>query len=180
MASLNLFDALEHAPVIEVHTTVYRHVSSGRDCRSGEGARAHGGRWNPPGSFPALYTALTPYVACRELARLASRQKVTVEDLLPRTLCVLELRLTRVVDLTTEGNLSLVGLSLDDITGDDPSRCRELGDVAHRMGFEGLLVPSATGAGYNFIVFPLNLASDSLIDERPAITWATLSDLPVG
>lgn len=132
MDSAGLFDALERVPVVSVDSTVYRHISRGRDCRSGEGARAHGGRWNPPGSFPTLYTALTDESAYRELVRLADRQNVTVEDLLPRTLCVLRVRLGRVLDLSTEERLSSLELSMRDVTGDDIGVCRQIGDAAHR------------------------------------------------
>jgi hypothetical protein len=46
------------------------------------------------------------------------------------------------------------------------------------MGFEGLLVPSATGGGINLVVYPLNLGLDSSIEERPPMIWANKADLP--
>lgn len=91
---------------------------------------------------------------------------------------MLHLRLGRILDLSTEQNLSLLGLSAQDVTGDDVAVCQRIGEAAHRLGFEGMLVPSATGAGSNLIVFPLNLALDSTIDEQSTETWASLDDLP--
>ena len=178
MASADLYEALDRAAALELATTVYRHISPDRDCRSGEGARAFGGRWNPPRSYPAIYTALTPYVAYQEMARRATLQKVAIKDLLPRTLCVLAVRLSRVLDLSTESALTIVALDLRDVSGPDASKCQEVGDAAHRLGFEGILVPSATGAGDNLVIHPLTLSPRSTIDEEDTISWATLTDLP--
>jgi RES domain-containing protein len=125
-----------------------------------------------------LYTALSEHGACKELERLANRQHISLEDLLPRTLCILRVRLGSVLDLASEANLSLVGLSLPDVTGEEMTACQQVGEAAHRLGFEGLLVPSATSAGRNLVVFPLNVAPNSHIDEESTVVWATLRDLP--
>src|SRR5437870_6910515 len=49
---------------------VYRatspHYASSRDLVSGEGARLHGGRWNAPGTFAAVYASLDPQTAMAE------------------------------------------------------------------------------------------------------------------
>ena len=72
----------------------------------------------------------------------------------------------------------MVALNKRDVSGADASKCQEVGDAAHRLGFEGILVPSATGAGDNLVVHPLNLSPHSTIEEDGVISWATLTNLP--
>ncbi|MFZ1471188.1 MAG: RES domain-containing protein [Paracoccaceae bacterium] len=57
----------EVGPTTRFHGTVYRALNPVwmRQPLSGEGARRHGGRFNPKGT-PALYTALTPEGAIAE------------------------------------------------------------------------------------------------------------------
>lgn len=43
------------APRTTLTITAYRNQSPRHDPRRGEGARIHGGRFNPPGSFPTPY-----------------------------------------------------------------------------------------------------------------------------
>jgi uncharacterized protein (TIGR00369 family) len=62
----------------------FRHLGPRYDPLSGEGARLHGGRFNPPGSFPVLYICQSSPCAVAELKRLGERQAIGVEGLLPR------------------------------------------------------------------------------------------------
>jgi RES domain-containing protein len=64
----------------------YRHLAPGYSAYSGEGARAAGGRWNPPNSFPVLYLALDEDTVTAEVIRHAARTGRRPEDLLPRLL----------------------------------------------------------------------------------------------
>ena len=166
-----------------VHATdfsgrVYRHLTPGRDCSSGEGARAAGGRWNPPQSYPTLYTSLTQHGAYSELALRAKIQKVPVEALLPRVLCVLKVELIRVLDITSPDALTKVGLSTESIGDPNRASCQAVGEAAYRLGFEGILAPSAASDGINLAIYPLNLASPlSSIAQAGAISWATIKDL---
>src|SRR5437870_12658953 len=95
--------------------TVFRNIALHRGCTSGEGARQAGGRWNPPDSFPVLYTGLDESTVVEELYRLAERSGLLVESFLPRTLCVIEVELEAVLDLRTPQNLSSVGLTIEQL-----------------------------------------------------------------
>ncbi|MGH9126465.1 MAG: RES domain-containing protein, partial [Acidimicrobiales bacterium] len=66
--------------------TGWRQQAPAFDPRSGEGAQLHGGRFNPPRSFPVLYLCTTRPCALAELHRLAERQAMAVGNLLPRHL----------------------------------------------------------------------------------------------
>ena len=79
--------------------TAFRHVAAGADPRSGLGAKIHGGRWNPPDSWPTIYLGFSEATVRAEWARAASRQGLTLEDFLPRDLYAFDLELAEVLDL---------------------------------------------------------------------------------
>ena len=58
----------------------YRHQGPGHPPLNAEGARIHGGRWNPKESFPVLYLARTESTAAAEFFRLAETR--------PRSICI--------------------------------------------------------------------------------------------
>lgn len=66
----------------------WRQLSLRYDPLSGEGARLHGGRFNPSGSFPVSYLCQSRPCAVAELERLGARQAIgsSVDGLLPRSL----------------------------------------------------------------------------------------------
>jgi RES domain-containing protein len=94
------------------------HVFSGRSFRvvpprwahaplSGEGARRHGGRFNPPG-MAAFYSALDPHTAYAEYTQgLFDR---------PGLLCSFDVANARVIDLTTLEGPILAGLEKADLS----------------------------------------------------------------
>ena len=87
------------APPARFNVQGWRHLSPRYDPLSGEGARLHGGRFNPPGSFPVLYLCQSRPCAVAELRHLGERQAIGVEGLLPRVLYRYEIALDRVLDL---------------------------------------------------------------------------------
>jgi RES domain-containing protein len=155
---------------------VYRHVGRERDCLSGDGARNRGGRWNPPNSFPTLYTALTELTAAAEFRRLAEGQNLDPIGLLPRKVCRLRVALSRVVDLRSTDHRTVLGLEL--VQADDLVPFQQTGRAVHQLGLEGLLAPSATGVGEVLIIYQLNLDGESRVEEGGSLTWRKLNDLP--
>jgi iron complex transport system ATP-binding protein len=61
-----------------------------------------------------------------------------------------------VLDLTVGPARQAVGLTLDDISGEDPTACQEVGEAAHFLGMQGIRAPSATGTGTVLAVFVRN------------------------
>lgn len=135
------------------------------------GARTVGGRWNPPGSFATLYLAGSVKVAAAELRRLAARNGRTVEDFLPRHLLEYEVELGAVLDLTQRETLDAVGLSEQQVRSDDATACQEVGEAAHHLGREGILAPSATGAGDVLAVFVERLSPNSRLEVISTTLW---------
>jgi RES domain-containing protein len=150
---------------------VFRHIRPGLSPTSGAGARSLGGRWNPPASFPALYTGLAVETVEAELARLALRNNLRLADLLPRVVHTLEVRLSAVVDLRGEASLLAVGLTMDAVLSDDLRACQEVGEAAHKLGREGILAPSATGVGDVLAIFELNLEVLSVVRSVSHVEW---------
>lgn len=115
---------------------------------SGEGARRHGGRFNPKG-MPALYTSLSIMTAIREANQIGTLQ--------PTTLVAYRGDLEPVFDATNLDAAREYGLGLADLGGDDwRVRMRDDGKaptqlLAERLiadGYVGLRVRSfARGAG---------------------------------
>lgn len=82
----------------------------------------------------------------------------------------LHIDVTVVLDATEPATIDL---QLADLTGSDPSVCRQLALAAIREGCQGLLVPSAAMHGTNLVLFPNNLP-----DPLPAAVIGSRS-LPI-
>lgn len=155
----------------------WRQLSPRYDPLSGEGARLHGGRFNPPDSFPVLYLCQSLLCALAELERLGARQAIGIDGLLPRSLYRYEISFTRVLDLTSEEIRAAVGVASDTLTGPDWTTCQELGAAAHALGVQAISSPSATGIDEVLAVFVQHI-SPGRIEPRLVEEWRSLDDLP--
>jgi RES domain-containing protein len=154
----------------------WRHLSPGHDPLGAEGARIHGGRFNPPASFPVLYVCQSRPCAVAELKRLGERQPIGMEGLLPRALYHYQVALDRILDLTDCDLRAQVGVGLDVLTGPDWSACQELGSTAHALGAQGINSPSATGVGDVLAVFVQHIGLGRLEPELVE-EWRSVEDL---
>jgi RES domain-containing protein len=128
-----------------------------RDPLSGEGARRHGGRFNPKG-MPALYTAQSVMTAIREANQIGTLQ--------PTTLVAYEADIGPIFDATDAAELARQGVTQADLAADD-WRLRMLADgtartqmLAERLkgeGFAGMQVRSfakgASAADLNLVLW---------------------------
>lgn len=137
----------------------------------GAGARAVGGRWNPPNSFATLYLGLSLEVVEAEFRRLAERSGRNPEDFLPRHLLRYEIRLDALLDLTDAAARKELGLSDAQLRSTDVRICQEIGEAAHHLGREGVLAPSATDAGEVLAVFVERLLPSSRMDLVSTTEW---------
>ncbi len=156
---------------------IYRAVSpryaSSRDAVSGLGAKKHGGRWNPPGEFAAVYGALDPETAMAEALAVQRYYGLPVHGAFPRVFLAVECRLKRVVDVTDAKveralGVNLAGLvELDWRAANDEgseSLSQALGRAAFAATWEGMILPSArAAAGRIAVVFPDTLGEGSAI-----------------
>jgi RES domain-containing protein len=161
---------------VPLSTVAFRHVAVGRHPLSGAGARLHGGRWNPPGSFSTLYLALEIETTIAELYRLASRQGLIPDDFLPRHMYRYEVSLAAVLDLREQAARAALDLSEPELSSPDATRCRSIGEAANQLGYEGVLAPSATGTGTVLAVFSDRLHADSTVREIDYQVWSAPPD----
>jgi len=130
-----------------------------------DGALLHGGRYNPPDEFGALYLSDSPEACAAEMIRR------------PRTppnyvMGEIKVKAQKICDLTDPILLDRLGLEMDDLCTDDWEFTRILGNLIRDTNFEGALVPSAAGPYKNLVLFLDRFSSQSsleLIDVRPLI-----------
>ena len=128
-----------------------------REPLSGEGARLHGGRFNPKG-IPALYTALSVMTAIREANQIGTLQ--------PTTLVSYEADITPVFDASDADALGAYDLTPADLVAEDwRLQMRALGKTPTQIlaekliadGYAGLRVPSfakgSTGEDLNMVLW---------------------------
>lgn len=118
---------------------VYRALNPvwARDPLSGEGARRHGGRFNPKG-VPALYTALSIMTAIREANQVGTLQ--------PTTLVAYRCDLDPVFDGTDANALQDYRFSLAELAADDwRIRMREDGKAPTQLLAERLITDGHVG-----------------------------------
>jgi RES domain-containing protein len=144
-------------------------------------SRVHPGRFNTA-EVGAVYVSLEPDTAVEELRRRAARDGVSLADMHPRSLFLIELLLHEVVDLTAPGQLGAWGLTAQDLVSNDLQRCREVAGVAARLGAEAIRWPSATGAGQSVAVFIDQLRPGSHADvvRRFDLTHDALKAIDAG
>lgn len=156
--------------------TAYRNQAPGFDARSGEGARRHGGRFNPPHTYPVLYLCVTRRCVVAELIQQATRQGLEVTDLLPRELWAVTIELDTVLDLSDPQVRLQLSVDAADLIRPDRALTREIGEAAHEQRFQAVRSPSATGIDETLAVFPENLGSATVtvhLEKR----WTKLAHL---
>jgi RES domain-containing protein len=141
---------------------VLRHHAPRYGALDGQGARANGGRWNPPGSFPVIYTALDRATVDAEFNRLSRRTGLPASSFLPRRLTTIRVALGKVLDLTDARVRRRVGVTPAALTDDDWTRTQRIGLAAQFLGFEAILAPGADG-GTTLAIFNDGLRSESKV-----------------
>jgi RES domain-containing protein len=148
-------------------------TSFAHEIISGEGARLHGGRWNPAGSFRTVYLSDTPETALEEYLSRARRMKWPDHRSLPMVMAGVQVSVRRILDL----RLPEVASVLDPLLKADRQHWRAIqskreamsqaiGRAARDAGLQGLLAASqqATG-GMNLVVFPDKLGPEDHISS---------------
>lgn len=155
--------------------TIYRSSSPRRanafDLVAGRGSRIHGGRWNPPSLFDAVYASLEPETALAEIRLYSQRAGVPIDQLMPRFFVALRVRLTRLLNISDGRIRRRLRISLDRMllekwwnsqAAGSEALTQAVGRLAWEAGAEGLLVPSAAKpSAFNVVVFPGNLTESS-------------------
>jgi len=137
-------------------------TSFAHEIISGEGARMHGGRWNPIGSFRAVYLSDAPETALREYLARARRMKWPDHKSLPMVMAGVEVKVRRVLDLrvpevlaTVEPLLKAERLHWRSIQSRRETVSQAIGRAVREAGLQGLLaVSQQVKAGLNLVLFP--------------------------
>ena len=132
----------------------------------GEGSFLHGGRWNAPGSFRAVYGSTTDVVAVAESRATADYAGIPYPFRTPRLLVTIELDVPRALDLTSLAAQQAFGFTLAEMCGEDWRKSQEagfesvtqaFGRALFESGLNAALVPSArVPEGVNVVYFPEN------------------------
>ena len=173
----DLLDRLQRAAAAcivfrgEAYRSVEPKYAKTADLLTGLGSKRGGGRWNPPGSFPTVYTSLSPGQALEESLHTFKHFGFSPASVLPRTVVGMKVQMSRVLDLTDQSILRRLEMTRTQMVSDDwrgvndgghEALTQAIGRVAFELGIEGLLVPaSASADGQNLLWFPDNLSGSS-------------------
>lgn len=160
-----LLDALGNLTVTAFSGSAWRVVRKDRDPMQPSSVQ---GRWNP-GTFDVLYASMDRDGACAEVYFHLSRQPVFPSQL-QYSLFEFEVRTRETLRLASVDELVALGVEEDRYTEILYERTQEIGDAAHFMGFDGLIVPSARWNCLNLVLF-----TDAL--EPNDVTAQEVSDL---
>ena len=135
-----------------------------REPLSGEGARLHGGRFNPKG-VPALYTALSVMTAIREANQIGTLQ--------PTTLVSYEADITPVFDATDADALGTYDMTPTDLAAED----WRLQMRAHGKAPTQILAERLIADGYAGLRVP-SFAKGASVEDLNMVLWVWGSTLP--
>lgn len=141
-------------------------------------ARAHGGRWNPPGSFPVLYLNGDVVTARMQIERMLAGSPVTVDDLDDEAYVLVAASLPdgrTCADAATGEGLRALGLPetypRDSAGGEIAHRnCQSIGARVHDQGLDGVWCRSACtadGRGRELAWFPSDGAAARAVWTEP-------------
>lgn len=166
---LRLLDQVDAHPREPFEGTVWRVSREGRDPLQGSRSSS---RWCN-GDFDVLYTSLDRDGALAEIQSLLSLQPVFPSKLSFRVhkLTVSANATLRVADLEA---LERLGVNISQYRERDYRQTQEIADVAHFLGFDGLVVPSARWRCPNFVLFTDRIDPGTLsieLTEPDPVNW---------
>jgi RES domain-containing protein len=150
-----------------------RYATQHNAC-STQGSVIAGGRFNFKNTFGVLYLSLDPHTCLDEKTHAAAQISLdAVAKLLPVTTISIEVKISRVLDLTDSHLRKTLGISKKILTDTDWEHIQEvlqreaitqsIGRFARDANFEAILVPSGVSRGKNLDIFPDRLLSTSFL-----------------
>lgn len=178
-AFVELSRRLEVAPEIfqPWKGTIYRvttlKYAGARTVLFGEGSYRNGGRWNAIGSFRAVYGSTEDGVALAESKVNAQYANLPYPFREPRLIVAVDVQLSRVIDLTADQTLEILGINEKELRREDwrkvqaqgfESLTQALGRAIFEAQGEGLLARSTrVKNGINVAYFPENKSRGSKV-----------------
>jgi RES domain-containing protein len=139
------------------------------DLIAGVGSLLTGGRWTPPGAFPAVYASLDETTALDESRQQNLRQGIPSWMALPLVVTALEVVLEPVLNLIDGRVRRALRVSRERMLGEpwwtiqdqgQEALTQAIGRLARDQAFVALLVPSAVrAAAANMVNFPDRLTT---------------------
>jgi len=140
---------------------VWRYIPAGAHPLDTGSILKANGRWNRPGEYGCLYTALTRQGAEAEYDKFLSNAGIAPEQDRPRDLVTILADLKLVLNQTSKTG-AFVDPTAPFLTADKPEdweKCRKLADVSRLEGYGGILAPSAALKGEkNLVIYIDGLA----------------------
>jgi RES domain-containing protein len=135
------------------------------DVLSGAGARAHGGRFAPVGTW-AVYLSVTDSGASKEVTarklRLGGVGQISI-DKYPRVVYAVAVDLKKALDLSTLGSSQAAeAVRTSCLDKNDLGPSMELARELISNGLEGLLFPSVVGGDGNLVIYRANCGRRAL------------------
>jgi RES domain-containing protein len=180
-----LLDAIDALPTSSFIGSVWRVVREGRDPLQ---CSAVGGRWDDR-SFDVLYTAATGDGAVAEMYFHLSRGQPVVPSQVRYRLFELSVKLATCIRFPTLEKLTALGLQTSAFgqlsymeRHQEYPRTQEIAEVAHFLGRDGLIVPSARSSAENVIIYCDHVTPDCLevIKNHNIIRWDAWRQKPFG
>jgi RES domain-containing protein len=171
-----LIDALEAIEPVVFQGSVWRLVRNGRDPLQ---CSASGGRWDD-GTFDVLYTSASRSGALEEMKFHLMRGQPVMPSKVRYRIFEVELSLGRALKFLDLESLSQVGLNTETFgrlsyeqKNDEYPRTQEIGEVAHFLDFDGLIIPSARSDVKNVVVFcdKVEELRESSVRDRGMVDW---------
>ena len=173
----DLVDAVDALPRTEFGDDVWRVVRDGRDACAGSGT---GGRWDD-GTFDVLYTAAVADGAIAERYFHLRKGQPVFPSKAAYRLHRLRASLGRALELADLAALQVLGVRTERFGAAayaqrrlEYPRTHEVAEVAHFLGFDGLIVPSARWNCANIVVFTDRVSPEALerIEDCGLVDWA--------
>ena len=176
-----LIDAIEASVPVSFDGSVWRVVRADRDPVSGSRPR---GRWDD-GTFDVLYTSMEKDGALAEMYFHLSRGQPVIPSKMAFRCYEVRCQLRRTLRLVDAADLAVLDIDPDRFgaldysgrTGEYP-RTQEVGEAAHFLGFDGLVVPSARFRCANAVVFTDRMppGSISVVSDLGVVDWKAWRD----
>jgi RES domain len=172
-----LIDAVEAATSENFDDVVWRVVRADRDPLRGSATR---GRWDD-GTFEVLYTSLERDGALSEMYFHLWRGQPLIPSKMEFKLYKIQVKLGRALRLVDLQMLAGLGVEIKNYGLMEHSkrhqeylRTQEIGEAAHFLEFDGLIVPGARMQCANVVLFTDRIRPESLevIERIGPIDWA--------
>lgn len=171
-----LIDAIEALAPVTFDGPVWRIVREGRDPLQ---FSASGGRWDD-GTFDVLYTSADRQGAIEEMRFHLMRGQPVLPSKISFKLFELRVQMDQALRLADLKALAALGLDTSTFgrlswqsKSDEYPRTQQIGEVAHFLDFDGLIVPSARYECLNMVLFGDRIGPEALsvIRDHGPVPW---------